>query len=71
MDLEKNYMIIVTKEGKLVTLNFDNKTKVTKYTPQKAKVSDLDLGTSIDVIYKDKIVELEQFEYRAKAKKGE
>src|SRR5687768_6305493 len=30
LDTEKNYMILVTKEGKLVTLDFDGKTKVTK-----------------------------------------
>ena len=29
LDTEKNYMILVTKEGKLVTLDFDKKTKVT------------------------------------------
>src|SRR3989338_4956355 len=44
MDLEKNYMIVVTKEGKLVTVDFDKKTKVTKYVPQKAKMSDIGLG---------------------------
>src|SRR5688572_5861422 len=33
LDTEKNYLIVVTKEGKLITLDFDNKTKVTKVTP--------------------------------------
>src|SRR5204863_5496256 len=28
LDAEKNYMILVTKEGKLITLDFDQKTKV-------------------------------------------
>ena len=27
LDLEKNYMILVTKEGKLITLDFNQKTK--------------------------------------------
>jgi glucose/arabinose dehydrogenase len=30
LDLEKNYMILVTKEGKLVTLDFDQKTNARK-----------------------------------------
>ena len=27
LDTEKNYMIVVTKEGKLITLDFNSKTK--------------------------------------------
>ena len=29
LDTEKNYMIVVTKDGKLVTVDFNEKTKVT------------------------------------------
>jgi len=51
LDTEKNYMILVTKEGKLVTLDFDNKTKVTKITPTPGKVADIGLGSSATVTY--------------------
>ena len=71
VDTEKNYMIVVTKDGKLVTVDFNDKTKVTEYTPQKAKVSDIGLGTSGTAIYIPKIVELETVEFKVKAKKGE
>jgi flagellar biosynthesis protein FliP len=30
LDTEKNYMIVVTKDGKLVTLDYNQKTKVTE-----------------------------------------
>jgi hypothetical protein len=59
IDLEKNYLIIVTKDGKLVTLDFDQKTKVTKITPTPAKIADVGLGSSATVTYtkeKDKNV---------------
>lgn len=71
LDTEKNYMILVTKEGKLVTVDFDDKTKVTKYVPQKAKVNEVDLGTSGTATYKPKVVELETIEFKVKLKKGE
>lgn len=71
IDLEKNYMVLVTKEGKLVTVDFNDKTKITKYVPQKAKMSDVDLGTSGTITYKPKIIEIESLEFKAKAKKGE
>ena len=51
LDTEKNYMILVTKEGKLVTLDFDAKTKVTQITPTKSKVTDIGLGSSATVTY--------------------
>jgi hypothetical protein len=51
LDLEKNYMILVTKEGKLVTLDFDQKTKVTRITPTPSKISDVGLGSSATVTY--------------------
>jgi hypothetical protein len=59
LDTEKNYLILVTKEGKLVTLDFDSKTKVTKITPTPGKMADIGLGSSATVTYekvKDKNV---------------
>lgn len=53
LDTEKNYMILVTKEGKLVTLDFDAKTKVTKITPTPGKIADVGLGSSATVTYED------------------
>lgn len=51
LDLEKNYMILVTKEGKLITVDFDPKVKATEVTPTPAKVSDIGLGSSAVVEY--------------------
>jgi hypothetical protein len=51
LDTEKNYLILVTKEGKLITLDFDQKTKVTKLTPTAAKMADMGLGNSATVTY--------------------
>jgi hypothetical protein len=51
LDLEKNYMIIVTKEGKLVTVDFDAKTKATQIDPTPAKIADVGLGSSAVVVY--------------------
>jgi hypothetical protein len=51
LDTEKNYMIVVTKEGKLVTIDYTNKTKVTALVPDKAKMSDVGLGSSASVQY--------------------
>lgn len=51
LDTDKNYMILVTKEGKLITLDFDNKTKVTKVTPTPGKIADIGLGSSATVTY--------------------
>lgn len=51
LDTEKNYMILVTKEGKLVTLDFDAKTKVTKIVPRPGKMADVGLGSSASVTY--------------------
>lgn len=59
LDTEKNYMILVTKEGKLITLDFDQKTKVTQITPTPGKMADIGLGSSATVTYekvKDKNV---------------
>jgi hypothetical protein len=51
IDTEKNYLILVTKEGKLTTLDFDQKTKVTKVTPTPAKIGDVGLGSSATVTF--------------------
>ena len=51
LDIEKNYMIIVTKEGKLVTVDFDPKTKATQIDPTPAKIADVGLGSSAVVVY--------------------
>ncbi|HEU4342822.1 MAG TPA: hypothetical protein VFU31_14765 [Candidatus Binatia bacterium] len=51
LDTEKNYMIVVTKEGKLVTVDFNQKTKVVVLKPDKAKMSDVGLGASASVQY--------------------
>src|SRR5918996_644221 len=54
LDTEKNYMIVVTKEGKLVTVDFNQKTKVTELKPSNAKMSDIGLGSSASVEYTKK-----------------
>ena len=54
LDTEKNYMIVVTKEGKLVTLDYTNKTKVTELKESKSKMSDIGLGASAAVQYSKK-----------------
>ena len=51
LDTEKNYMIVVTKDGKLVTLDYNAKTKVTALVDSKAKMSDVGLGSSAQVEY--------------------
>jgi hypothetical protein len=51
LDTEKNYMIVVTKDGKLVTLDYTAKTKVTMLKDSKAKMSDVGLGSSAQVEY--------------------
>jgi hypothetical protein len=51
LDTEKNYMILVTKEGKLVTLDFDSKLQPIQRTPHPAKMADVGLGSSAVVQY--------------------
>ena len=51
LDTEKNYMIVVTKEGKLVTLDFNAKTKATEIKETKVKMADVGLGSSANVEY--------------------
>ena len=51
LDTEKNYPILVTKEGKLVTLDFDPKFQPTQKEPVESKVADIGLGSSAVVQY--------------------
>src|SRR5436189_4927454 len=51
LDAEKNYMILVTKEGKLITLDFDAKFQPTQKEPVESKVADIGLGSSAVVQY--------------------
>src|SRR6266508_639164 len=51
LDTEKNYMIVVTKEGKLITLDFNSKTKATEIKETKVKMADVGLGSSANVEY--------------------
>jgi hypothetical protein len=72
IDTDKNYLILVTKEGKLVTVDFDQKTKATKITPTPGKIADIGLGSSATVTYtkeKDKNI-ASGIEYKA-AKGGD
>ena len=54
LDTEKNYMIVVTKDGKLVTLDYNQKTKVTEMKEKPAKMSDIGLGSKAAVEYTTK-----------------
>ena len=51
LDTEKNYMIVVTKDGKLVTLDYNAKTKATEIKESKVKMSEVGLGSSASVEY--------------------
>ena len=51
LDTEKNYMILVTKEGKLVTVDFDAKFQPTQKEYVDAKIADIGLGSSAVVEY--------------------
>ena len=51
LDTEKNYMILVTKDGKLVTIDFDPKFQATQKEPVASKVADIGLGSSAVVQY--------------------
>jgi hypothetical protein len=51
LDTEKNYLIIVSKEGKLVTIDFDPKFQPVEKTPHPAKMADVGLGSSAVVQY--------------------
>ena len=51
LDTEKNYMILVTKDGKLVTIDFDAKYQPTQKEYVNAKIADIGLGSSAVVQY--------------------
>jgi len=51
LDTEKNYMILVTKEGKLVTIDFDPKLQATQVDPTPSKIAEIGLGASAVVEY--------------------
>ena len=51
LDKEKNYLIVVTKEGKLVTVDYDSKFQPIMRSPKPSKVADIGLGSSATVTY--------------------
>ncbi len=51
LDTEKNYMIVVTKEGKLITLDYNSKTKAQEIKQTKVKMADVGLGSAASVEY--------------------
>ena len=51
LDTEKNYLIVVTKEGKLVTVDYDAKFQPTQREMKDAKVADIGLGSAATVVY--------------------
>jgi hypothetical protein len=71
LDVEKNYMIIVTKEGKLITVDFDAKTKATQIDPTPAKIADVGLGSSAVVVYEQAGSKNVATSLQFKAAKGE
>jgi hypothetical protein len=54
LDTEKNYMIVVTKEGKLITLDYNSKTKAQEIKQTKVKMADVGLGSAASVEYMTK-----------------
>jgi len=51
LDTEKHYLIVVTKAGKLVTIDYDPKFQPVELKPEPAKVSDIGLGSQAVVQY--------------------
>ena len=51
LDTEKNYMIVVTKEGKLITLDYNSKTKAQEIKETKVKMAEVGLGSAASVEY--------------------
>jgi hypothetical protein len=51
LDTEKNYMIVVTKEGKLITLDYNSKTKAQEIKETKVKMAEVGLGSAANVEY--------------------
>lgn len=73
VNLEKNYMILVTPKGKLITVEFDDKTKVIKLVPEKGKTKDIRLRANASIRYVVKgdknILKSIKIESRARKKK--
>jgi len=72
LHLEKNYMILVTKEGKLITIDFDTKAKATKVEPTPSKMEEIGLGSSavVEYVTKEEKNVITSIEYKA-AKGGD
>jgi hypothetical protein len=51
LDPEKKYMIVVTKDGKLITLDYNDKTKAQEVKETKVKMGEVGLGSSANVEY--------------------
>lgn len=51
LDTEKNYLILVTKEGKLVTIDYDAKFQPFRRDFKNAKMADIGLGSAASVTY--------------------
>src|SRR5262245_6671509 len=51
LDNDKSYMIVVTKDGKLVTIDYTQKTKVIELKEKPAKMSDIGLGSAATAEY--------------------
>jgi hypothetical protein len=64
-------MIVVTKEGKLVTVDYNQKTKVTELQAKPAKMSDIGLGASATAEYTQKGDKNYLSKIEFKAAKGE
>jgi hypothetical protein len=71
LDVEKNYMILVTKEGKLITVDFDSKAQATQVDPTPAKIADVGLGSSAVVLYEQAGDKMVATSLEFKAAKGE
>ena len=54
LDTEKNYIIVVTKDGKLVTIDYTQKTKVKELKEKPVKMSDIGLGSAAVAEYTQK-----------------
>ena len=65
IELEKNYMILVTPEGKLHTMNFTDKTKVTVVQEEASSIDKINPGDAVTVTYiekgEDKIIQAIQY----------
>ena len=51
LDPEKKYMIVITKDGKLITLDYNDTTKAQEVKETKVKMGEVGLGSSANVEY--------------------